>query len=86
MSGKLSTYTPISCEFHDRLEDLATLRKAASVSFVGDDGAQQQRTATITDVYASQGAEYITLSSGEVVRLDRLVEVDGVMLADQLVS
>jgi Rho-binding antiterminator len=82
MNTKLSHYAPISCEFHDRLEDLATLRKPACVSFLGDDGMPQQRNATITDVYARMGAEYLALSSGEIVRLDRLVEVDGVALAD----
>lgn len=83
MSTSLSTYIPINCEFHDRLEDLATLRRPARVRYVGDDGAQQERTAIITDIYASKGAEYLALSSGDIVRLDQLVEVDGFRLADE---
>lgn len=75
-------YIPVSCEFHDRLEDLATLRKQASISFVDDGGAPQQRSAVIQDVFARQGPDYVTLSSGDTVRLDRLVEVDGYKLAD----
>lgn len=75
-------YIPVSCEFHDRLEDLATLRKQASISFVDDGGAPQQRSAVIQDVFARQGADYVTLSSGDTVRLDRLLEVDGYKLAD----
>lgn len=77
-----SHYIPVSCEFHDRLEDLATLRKQASVSYVDEDGAQQQRSAVIKDVYAREGADYMLLSTGETVRLDRLIEVDGYKLAD----
>ena len=43
---------------------------------------QQQRDAVIKDVLAREGADYVALSSGETVRMDRLVEVDGYRLAD----
>jgi len=75
-------YSPISCEFHDRLEDLATLRKLTRIRFRDDEGVQQQRNATIADVYSRAGAEYVSLSSGETLRLDQLVEVDGETLSD----
>lgn len=75
-------YRPISCEFHDRLEDLATLRKRTSVSYLDDDGVVQHREATVKDVFNRGGAEYVLLSSSETVRLDRLVEVDGNKLSD----
>ncbi|WP_229417366.1 hypothetical protein [Massilia sp. Root418] len=78
----LPQYIPVSCEFHDRLEDLATLRKQAGISYTGEDGALQQRSAVIKDVYARDGADYVSLSTGETVRMDRLVEVDGYKLAD----
>jgi Rho-binding antiterminator len=77
-----SPYIPISCEFHDRLEDLATLHKSTCVRYLDNDGLQQLRNATITDVFARNGAEYLSLSSGELVRLDHLVDVDDVKLAD----
>lgn len=82
MTSTPSQYVPISCEFHDTLEDLATLRQRTVISYHGDDGAAQERTAVIKDVYARDGAEYIALDSGELVRLDRLIEVNGVKLAD----
>jgi Rho-binding antiterminator len=82
MSNTLPQYIPVSCEFHDRLEDLATLRKQASVSYLDDGGVQQQRDAVIKDVFAREGADYVALSSGETVRMDRLVQVDGYQLAD----
>ena len=70
-------YSPISCEFHDRLEDLATVRKLTRIRFRDRGGVLQQRDATIADVYSRAGAEYVSLSSGEILRLDQLVEVDG---------
>ena len=33
MTTEQTGYSPINCEFHDLLEDLATLRKPAQISF-----------------------------------------------------
>jgi Rho-binding antiterminator len=77
-----SDYVPISCEFHDLLEDLATLRKLIRILYRDNEGVQQQRDATIADVYSRAGAEYALLSSGETLRLDQLVEIDGEKLSD----
>jgi Rho-binding antiterminator len=82
MTTKLSHYHAINCEFHDLLEDLATQRKPAQIGFLDEDGLCQHRDAVITDVFARGGAEYLSLSTGETLRLDRLVEVDGARLAD----
>lgn len=80
--SKPSTYRPISCEFHDLLEDLATMRKPARIRFVDAQGAEQHRDAVIADVFARNGAEYLSTSSGETLRLDQLVAVGGANLAD----
>lgn len=82
MNSKAAQYSPIACEFHDRLEDLATVRRPAQIHYRDADGTPRQRTATITDVYSRGGAEYLTLRTGETLRLDQLVEVDGEKLAD----
>jgi Rho-binding antiterminator len=73
-----SRYQPIACDFHDLLEALATTRKPARIRFLDAEGTVLQRRATLTDVFARDGAEYLSMSSGETVRLDRLVEVDDV--------
>ena len=75
-------YIPISCEFHDRLEDLATLRKLIRIRYRDRAGVLRQCDATIADVYSRAGAEYVSLSSGEILRLDQLVEVDGEKLSE----
>ncbi|EYS85527.1 hypothetical protein CF68_10905 [Cupriavidus sp. SK-4] len=82
MTSTAVQYSPISCEFHDRLEDLATVRRPTQIHYRDADGLLQQRTATITDVYSRGGAEYLTLKTGETLRLDQLMEVDGEKLAD----
>lgn len=75
-------YRPISCEFHDRLEDLATLRKAVRIGYRDESGMEQVGDAVITDVFARDGEEFVVLDSARHVRLDRLIEVDGAKLSD----
>ena len=82
MTSDPSGYTPISCEFHDLLEELASAGKLTRIRYRGDEGFQQHCDASIADVYSKAGAEYVLLSSGERVRLDRLEEVDGEKLSD----
>jgi len=75
-------YQPISCEFHDVLESLATRSRRAPVVYLGEDGAQREVSAVITDLFGRDGVEFMALDNGETIRLDRLVTVDGVRLAD----
>jgi len=82
MNTERSPYQPISCEFHDRLEDLATLRKTVRIGYRDESGMEQVRDALITDVFARDGEEFIVLDSAGHVRLDRLIEVNGARLSD----
>lgn len=75
-------YTPINCEFHDVLEATATRRANTVIRFIDDDGVTQVRDTRIVTLSARDGIEYAELGTGERVRLDRLVAVDGVSLAD----
>jgi Rho-binding antiterminator len=77
MSLPPSEYVPVSCEFHDVLEAHATSRNQVRVLFRDADGNVQERVAALTDVFSRAGAEYVSMSTGETVRLDRLVTVGG---------
>ena len=80
MTDVFGIYSPINCEFHDVLEALATTGKPAAIRFLDERGVAQLRMATVDDLYARNGAEYLSLSSGEIVRLDRILEADGEIL------
>jgi Rho-binding antiterminator len=82
MSKKPSDYEPISCDYHDLLEVHATKRQPAQIAFRDEDGAVKSVNAVITDVFARAGADYLSLSTGETLRLDQLIEVDSARLAD----
>lgn len=73
-------YHPISCDFHDLLEALATARQTAQIRFRDGGGALQHRSAAITDVFSRNGAEYLVISTGETLRLDQLIAVDDTTL------
>ena len=77
-----ATYVPISCEFHDLLEDLATTRQAAHIRFTDAEGVAHTRHTTVADVYARHGAEYVVIGTQETLRLDQLVSVGDAKLAD----
>jgi len=74
------TYVPISCEFHDLLEIRAMTGRPALLRHRDGQGGERTRSAVITDVFARAGAEFVALDSGETLRLDQLVAVDGVEL------
>ena len=74
-------YVPIACGAHDRLESLAVQNAPVAVVWRDETGDARHVTATITDVFARDAADWITLSTGETVRADRLVAVDGVPVA-----
>lgn len=82
MSSDLPDYSPISCDFHDILEAVATTRRPVGLRFLDEGGSLQHRNASILDVYSRSGAEFITISTGETLRLDRLVAVGNAKRAD----
>lgn len=74
-------YRPISCDFHDILEATATRRTRARIVFLDEDGGRRTVQARIVDLGAGPGGECMTLETGEVVRLDRILSVDDARLA-----
>lgn len=70
-------YHPISCAVHDVMLDLATRRQPCVLTIEGDDGASSEVSGIIEDVYSREGAEYLRLSDGPTIRLDRIVRLDG---------
>jgi Rho-binding antiterminator len=82
MSSDQSEYKPIGCDFHDLLEAVATTRRSVSLRFLDEQGSLQHRNAGILDVYSRGGAEFVTITTGETVRLDRLVAMDNAKRVD----
>lgn len=75
-------YKPIDCGYYDRLEAWATTNTVNRIIFRDEDEKEQEVTARIVDVYALNKVEYMRLDNNLVVRLDRLVSVNGIPLPD----
>lgn len=73
-----TSYAPIDCSLHDRLEALATLRRTCHIAYRDAEGNAQEIAERIVDVFARDGAEFLKTAGGLEVRLDRLDAVDGV--------
>jgi Rho-binding antiterminator len=75
------TYTPIDCDFHDELESASTFGKPVTLVVIGKSGREETITDIITDLghgIDSDGrGEFMTLKSGQRIRFDRIVSIDG---------
>ena len=70
-------YQPISCDYHDLLEQAAMHRKQVELEFELE-GVPQKERGTIADVYTHQGAEFVKFvaPSGPVeIRLDQIISM-----------
>jgi Rho-binding antiterminator len=73
----LSSYRPVNCEFHDVIEACATLGKLVTSLVENTDGTHRAVHAIISDVFACDGVEYLKTRCEELIRLDKLLSVDG---------
>lgn len=70
-------YTPIDCTIHDELLSLATLRHECVIVYRSEDGKEVSVSDTIGDAFTGGKKEFLRLRWGTVVRLDRIVSVNG---------
>lgn len=70
-------YEPISCDYHDQLEEAAMHKKRVELEFELE-GVTQRETGTIADVYSSNGAEFVKFVAPEgpvEIRLDHIISM-----------
>ncbi|MEM6629437.1 MAG: hypothetical protein AAF694_07170 [Bacteroidota bacterium] len=83
MKDKETPYVPIDCNFYDKLEEVATLKKVSSIRYIDSNGKEAQVAGKIVDLYAINSIEYLKLGSGLEIRLDQVMEVNGEILPGQ---
>lgn len=69
-------YHPIDCGLHDVLEASAVRRRPCRIRYREPDGSVEEVRTVIADIFTRDGAEFVRLEAGPVVRLDRLETVD----------
>lgn len=70
-------YQPISCDFYDILEALATRRIKTTVEFIDGGESVTLEGVVITDLQTRNKEEFMHLDDGRCIRLDRLLSVNG---------
>lgn len=73
----MDSYRLVACSFHDELEALATLRQRCQISYRDSENKIQTIDSLIVDVYSANRADFIKLQDNTVIRLDRLISVNG---------
>lgn len=68
-------YEPIDCAVHDRLEAWCVKRTRCFIRIARDEGCAQEVEARIQDIFVKGGEEFMLLDTGDVVRLDRIVDI-----------
>lgn len=72
----MQDYTPIDCDFYDRLEEAATLKQRVRLFL----GTEEQADGVITDLVQHDDAEWVRMGDGREIRLDH---VEGITLLVQ---
>ena len=73
----MNNYTPISCSFYDELEALATLKEMVVIEYYNDANLATNAVGRIVNLYTKQKQEFVELSNGITIRLDKLIAVNG---------
>jgi Rho-binding antiterminator len=70
-------YEPVSCDYHDLLEEAAMHRKLVELEFELD-GLTQRESGTIANVYTANGGEFVKFlaPNGPLeIRLDHIISM-----------
>lgn len=71
-------YIPIDCGFYDRIEAAIVQRKTVRLEYWGAEGQIVAADTRLGDTQTKDGEEFLLLPSGEQIRMDRIISLDGV--------
>ncbi len=72
----MDSYIPVSCDFQDELEAIATLRQTCRIVYHTEASATSEIEGRIVDIYAANHADYVKLEDDTVIRLDQIISVN----------
>ncbi len=74
-----SDYKPVASHFRQTIQSLVAERKKATFNYITDLRELLTTTGLAREVVSREGADFLTLSTGEEIRLDRIVRVDNTL-------
>lgn len=76
MENKNDKYQPIDCSYHDMLLEKATFNKLVDIVYLKNSDVQKVNS-IIRNVYTERGFEFMILDNKAIIRLDKIISVDG---------
>lgn len=73
-------YIPVSCEVYEILEERAVRRRQCDILYRNDLGEMARIYDPITSLSVQDKVECLHLAGGALIRLDALIELDGMAL------
>lgn len=73
-----TNYKPIDCRYYDHLEAAASKREHVNLQYLSDIREFLTASGIINNIETKNGEEYLTLSTGEEIRLDRVVRLNDI--------
>jgi Rho-binding antiterminator len=77
MEIRSEKYRPINCDYYDVILEKATIKSYCKIQYFSELHEFITTNAVIKDVFTKSGEEFMLLATGEVIRLDRLVSING---------
>ncbi len=65
-------YTPVSCDLHAHLEEIATRQRQCRITYRESADKLTQVRGKITEFYAAEGLDWCRLGNGRLIRIDRI--------------
>ncbi|MBW7888239.1 MAG: hypothetical protein H3C35_07750 [Bacteroidetes bacterium] len=78
--NETTLYQPIACSAYDRLEALAVQKTFCTILF-REEGKEKEIKGIIADLFSKENAEFLRLQSGEIIRLDAVLSVNGIAVS-----
>ena len=81
-SAPRTNYQPIACNFYDNFEAAIVQRRVVELTYLNVDGSLVDQETLLRDLKTHRTEEFVQLASGEWLRLDRIVSVDGIVAGE----
>lgn len=76
-----SAYQPINCSWYDRLIQSCEQKEELTLEIADSDQTQNKIKFRPVDIFSKNQAEWLKSSEGAVIRLDRIISVNGELLS-----
>ena len=76
-------YHPVACSFYDELQKAAAQRIYSKIQFYTEIHEFMTVFAVIKDILTKKGEAFVSLNTGETIRLDRIVRINDTLAPGQ---